>query len=201
MQYFNNEEQLTAHRMVHHAQTNATNQVTVGTGAGLGAGGNGNGSEKAYECTVCMKTFSKHSSWWKHKKCHTGERAYKCYICEKSFTQQANLHRVNNQSFDRLNKHKNIRKINLSSFRFLFFWFIDCSICSYTQAKNLIAVKFVINASHRLQILWNIRSYIRMKNHFNVNYAQSNSHREQIWKNMKWCTRVSAVNLMKTKER
>lgn len=77
---------MTAHRMVHHAQTNnhttpTTNHTTT--------------SEKIYECDVCMKTFNKHSSWWKHKKCHTGERAYKCYICEKSFTQQANLHRVN----------------------------------------------------------------------------------------------------------
>lgn len=96
-QYFNNEEQLTAHRMVHHAQTNSTNQVTGAAGGGVGGGGvvgNGKELEKVWECGVCMKTFSKHSSWWKHKKCHTGERAYKCYICEKSFTQQANLHRV-----------------------------------------------------------------------------------------------------------
>lgn len=90
LQYFNNEEQLTAHRMVHHAQTNSTNQVP-GAAGGVG---NGKELEKVWECGVCMKTFSKHSSWWKHKKCHTGERAYKCFTCDKSFTQQANLHRV-----------------------------------------------------------------------------------------------------------
>lgn len=82
-QYFSNEEQMTAHRMVHHAQTNNHTATT-----------NTSTAEKIYECDVCMKTFNKHSSWWKHKKCHTGERAYKCYVCEKSFTQQANLHRV-----------------------------------------------------------------------------------------------------------
>lgn len=80
--------------MVHHTQTNSTNQVTANAGGAVGGGGGGKEMEKVWECGVCMKTFSKHSSWWKHKKCHTGERAYKCYICEKSFTQQANLHRV-----------------------------------------------------------------------------------------------------------
>lgn len=74
--------------MVHHTQTN--NTVMVAT--------TGTTNEKVYECGVCMKTFKKHSSWWKHKKCHTGERAYKCYICEKAFSQQANLHRVNKYS-------------------------------------------------------------------------------------------------------
>lgn len=77
---------MTAHRLVHHAQTNNSIPSTTTK--------NSTASEKVYECDVCLKTFNKHSSWWKHKKCHTGERAYKCYICEKSFTQQANLHRV-----------------------------------------------------------------------------------------------------------
>lgn len=71
-----------AHRLIRHSGNEG------------GSPNNSSSSEKVYECDVCMKTFNKHSSWWKHKKCHTGERAYKCYICEKSFTQQANLHRV-----------------------------------------------------------------------------------------------------------
>lgn len=78
LQFFTNEESLMAHRHIYHD----------------GASASKNSNDKAYECDVCMKVFNKHSSWWKHKKCHTGERAYKCYICEKTFTQQANLHRV-----------------------------------------------------------------------------------------------------------
>lgn len=78
-----------AHRLIRHS-TNSTNSTASNTGKSGGAA-----SEKTYECDVCMKTFNKHSSWWKHKKCHTGERAYKCYICERAFSQQANLQRVN----------------------------------------------------------------------------------------------------------
>lgn len=77
-----------AHRLIRHSGNNNTNANGTNRSSA---------SEKTYECDVCMKTFNKHSSWWKHKKCHTGERAYKCYICEKAFTQQANLHRVRQQ--------------------------------------------------------------------------------------------------------
>lgn len=87
LQYFNSEEMMTAHRLIHHDQSNDSTSMN-------NSAKSNNGSDKVYECDVCLKTFNKHSSWWKHKKCHTGERAYKCYICSKSFTQQANLHRV-----------------------------------------------------------------------------------------------------------
>lgn len=114
--------------MVHHAQTNNTTSVTSAAT-----------NEKVYECGICMKTFSKHSSWWKHKKCHTGERNYKCYICEKSFTQQANLHRVNiTDNFRLFNKKsllvtrrqtitpqrptENYDFTNLDQFQFEIFW-------------------------------------------------------------------------------
>lgn len=98
-QFFNSEETMTAHRLIHHDQSNDTASMNNATTK------SGTGSEKVYECDVCLKTFNKHSSWWKHKKCHTGERAYKCYICSKSFTQQANLHRVSSL------------ELNLTSFR------------------------------------------------------------------------------------
>lgn len=77
-----------AHRLVRHS-TNSTNSSASSTGKSGGAA-----SEKTYECDVCMKTFNKHSSWWKHKKCHTGERAYKCFQCDRDFSQAANLQRV-----------------------------------------------------------------------------------------------------------
>lgn len=86
-QYFNSEELMIAHRLIRHS-SNSNNSATFGSGKNNGAV-----SDKTFECDVCLKTFNKHSSWWKHKKCHTGERAYKCFTCEKSFTQQANLHR------------------------------------------------------------------------------------------------------------
>lgn len=87
-QYFNSEELMIAHRLVRHS-TNSTNSSASSTGKSGGAA-----SEKTYECDVCTKTFNKHSSWWKHKKCHTGERAYKCFQCDRDFSQAANLQRV-----------------------------------------------------------------------------------------------------------
>lgn len=57
LQFFANEESLMAHRHIYHD----------------GASASKSSNDKAYECDVCMKVFNKHSSWWKHKKCHTGK--------------------------------------------------------------------------------------------------------------------------------
>lgn len=121
--------------MVHHTQTN--NSAAAASSGTV---------EKVYECGVCMKTFSKHSSWWKHKKCHTGERAYKCYICEKSFTQQANLHRVH---FHNYSISISISKSVFSITHNLFLFTLICSTCTCIQEKSHTLVKFVINASHK----------------------------------------------------
>lgn len=143
-QYFNNEEQLTAHRMVHHTPSNPAAKTTM-TG------------ERVYECSVCLKTFSKHSSWWKHKKCHTGERAYKCYICDKSFTQQANLHRVSVPFVQSTQIYKQLSIKHYSSLLY-------CSTCSFIRERSRTPVKFVTNASLKPLIWWNIRSFTQVSN-------------------------------------
>lgn len=116
-----------AHRLVRHS-TNSTNSSASSTGKS-----GGTASEKTYECDVCMKTFNKHSSWWKHKKCHTGERAYKCFQCDRDFSQAANLQRVNVIQF--------IAGYFFATFStnlfFVPFFFFSNSICSFIPAKNL----------------------------------------------------------------
>lgn len=128
-----------AHRLIRHS-TNSTNSTASNTGKSGGAA-----SEKTYECDVCMKTFNKHSSWWKHKKCHTGERAYKCYICERAFSQQANLQRVN---FIQIQLHfTSLRQLCLIAFSFTIILFSSDSTCSSIPGKNHMRVRFVIRDS------------------------------------------------------
>ena len=50
-----------------------------------------NSHEKTYICTICNKSFSRHSQLEKHFTTHTGEKNHTCATCGKSFFYRSSL--------------------------------------------------------------------------------------------------------------
>ena len=48
-------------------------------------------SAKAFECSICCKTFTAKQNLKKHRQIHTGEKPFQCKICSKSFSRSSNL--------------------------------------------------------------------------------------------------------------
>uniref|UniRef100_A0A8C6WHE9 C2H2-type domain-containing protein n=1 Tax=Neogobius melanostomus TaxID=47308 RepID=A0A8C6WHE9_9GOBI len=49
--------------------------------------------QRPYSCSVCDKTFARHSCLQRHMVTHTGEILYSCSVCERPFSQRSCLQR------------------------------------------------------------------------------------------------------------
>ncbi|XP_065572866.1 zinc finger protein 28 homolog isoform X4 [Artemia franciscana] len=88
---------------------------------------------KDYQCNICDKRFSFHSSLERHRGIHTGKKPFKCNVCRKSFSQMCNL-----------NTHQRVHTGEKP---------YKCDVCekSFSQSQNLNKHKLVHTGEKRFK--------------------------------------------------